>query len=358
MRPQSYAAQLLGTCDNQEDRYIRVGSLAALCSGEGGSDETDYLVGVYDGHGGDEASEYCHSRLFWEVGGRGKDCDVSEALKHAYRITDAQFNEAAERDELNAGCTALTVLVRGDTLWVANAGDSRAVLYTGGKAIALSTDHNVRNPQEVQAVIDRGGKILRKRVNGVLCVTRALGNRMCRDLIGQVPDIASRKVDTWSADDFVVLGSDGLFDHLTNEDICARICASRAEREEKLNSLRLAHPINASPPSPQLDPSVAGEYLACTYQRCADDLVKVCVVFLHAHTRTHTHTHTHTQYAESKAAGYCDNTTCVVLFLNPANGITPLELVEAARVARRCATPLHPTCPHAAHTQPATATLP
>jgi protein phosphatase 1L len=54
------------------------------------------------------------------------------------------------------GSTAVTaILVNGRKLWVANVGDSRAVLLKGGQAIPMSTDHD---PNVERSVIEnRGG---------------------------------------------------------------------------------------------------------------------------------------------------------------------------------------------------------
>jgi len=44
-----------------------------------------------------------------------------------------------------AGCTACVALIVKDTLYCANAGDSRCVMYTKGQANALSEDHKPEN---------------------------------------------------------------------------------------------------------------------------------------------------------------------------------------------------------------------
>ena len=58
---------------------------------------------------------------------------------------------------LQAGCTAVVAVVKGNELWVANAGDSRAVLCRGGQALALSEDHKPQSETERNRITAAGG---------------------------------------------------------------------------------------------------------------------------------------------------------------------------------------------------------
>ena len=60
---------------------------------------------------------------------------------------------------LTAGCTAVVAVLRGQTLTVANAGDSRAVLCRGGVAVAMSEDHKPNNPVEIARIEKAGGHV-------------------------------------------------------------------------------------------------------------------------------------------------------------------------------------------------------
>lgn len=46
------------------------------------------------------------------------------------------------------GCTAVVVMVTPTQIICANAGDSRSILVTGGKVVALSEDHKPENVGE------------------------------------------------------------------------------------------------------------------------------------------------------------------------------------------------------------------
>jgi len=63
------------------------------------------------------------------------------SLKTGFKQLDHNWLLLAEQSNFDDGTTAISVLIVHNTLFVANVGDSRAVLSTGGKALALSIDH-------------------------------------------------------------------------------------------------------------------------------------------------------------------------------------------------------------------------
>jgi serine/threonine protein phosphatase PrpC len=68
-------------------------------------------------------------------------------------------------------------VVWGSTLYVANAGDSRAVLSRHGKAIELTRDHKPHEPSEKQRIELCGGYVCSEgRLCGELAVARAIGD--------------------------------------------------------------------------------------------------------------------------------------------------------------------------------------
>jgi serine/threonine protein phosphatase PrpC len=58
----------------------------------------------------------------------------------------------------------------------ANAGDSRAVLSKKGKAKELSVDHKPDTPSEKRRIERANGYVEDSRVNGMLALSRALGD--------------------------------------------------------------------------------------------------------------------------------------------------------------------------------------
>lgn len=81
---------------------------------------------------------------------------------------------------VDSGTTACVVVVKGKTLYVANAGDSRIVLCRNGQAMDLSVDHKPEDQIEKDRIENAGGKITADgRVNGGLNLSRAIGNLLC-----------------------------------------------------------------------------------------------------------------------------------------------------------------------------------
>lgn len=61
-------------------------------------------------------------------------------------------------------------------IYCANAGDARGVLCEKGKSLDLSKDHKPDLPQERSRVIAAGHHVEEGRVDGVIAISRALGD--------------------------------------------------------------------------------------------------------------------------------------------------------------------------------------
>lgn len=81
-----------------------------------------------------------------------------------------------EKISYRAGTTAVVVLMTKDRYYVANIGDSRAVLCRGDNAVALSTDHKPDSPSEKNRIEKAGGYVQQGRVNGALSLSRSFGD--------------------------------------------------------------------------------------------------------------------------------------------------------------------------------------
>jgi len=256
--------------DRQDIRHGRLPRDGEQSCGQGVLDDTS-LYGVYDGHGGSSASHHCCEHLLSRVikfaFSMGSDCsessicssgpegsegdgdtgnraedkarvtakDVMKAIRKAYRSVDDSFTALSEQLHLTDGSTAVVAVIHDGQLVVGNAGDSRCILVQrGGRVKALSDDHKPSREDEERRIKQLGGRVMfwgRWRVEGVLAVSRAIGDVPLKPYITAEPEVLCH--DLRSDDDamFVVLASDGLFDVMSNEEV-ARFVSRECQRSD------------------------------------------------------------------------------------------------------------------------------
>lgn len=187
-------------------------------------DPTRGIFSVFDGHGGREAADYAadnlHDNILREINRVESSLDLDEfteqvkaAMIEGFLATDQDFLSLGD---LQGGATATTAYLSKGRIWVANVGDCRAVICQGGEAVALTHDHRPDCAKEREAVERRGGEIVRERVQGVLGVSRALGDRELKSYITAEPSVFCGPVSESS--EFLILGTDGLWDHVDNQE--------------------------------------------------------------------------------------------------------------------------------------------
>lgn len=217
-------------------------------------------VGVYDGHGGPEASRFVNKHLFpymqkfaTEQGGLSAD-----VIRKAFSATEEEFLRLVKQSLLarpqiaSVGSCCLVGAIANDVLYVANLGDSRAVLGRQGSgskknlvvAERLSTDHNVGVEEvrkEVEALHPDDSHIVVYtrgvwRIKGIIQVSRSIGDvylkkpEFIRDPIFQQfgnpiplkrpvmtaePSIVTRELRP--QDLFLIFASDGLWEQLSDQ---------------------------------------------------------------------------------------------------------------------------------------------
>jgi serine/threonine protein phosphatase PrpC len=177
--------------------------------------------GVFDGHAGKRCSRTISKSIPKLVAEDPHFVqDLKKAVLNGFRLADKQFLDTAERIRMEDGSTACAVFRRGSTMIAANVGDSRVVLCTNDRAVALSLDHKPNDPKEKRRIVASGGRVMNcygvYRVNGVLSVARAFGDRSLRPHVCAEPDL--REWTLTPADQFLVIGTDGLWDVLTNQE--------------------------------------------------------------------------------------------------------------------------------------------
>ncbi|KAI3747695.1 hypothetical protein L6452_10283 [Arctium lappa] len=238
----------------EDQTQIESGSLSFLDSGPYGT-----FIGVYDGHGGPETSRYVNDHLFQNLKRFASEQNSMsvDVIRKAFLATEEGFlsivaKQWAVKPQLAAvGSCCLAGVICNGTLFIANAGDSRAVLGRSVKAtgevigIQLSMEHNVSiesvrqelhnlHPDDPQIVVLKHNVW---RVKGIIQISRSIGdvylkkaefNReplyakfrlrdpMRRPILSADPSISVHEIQP--NDQFLIFASDGLWEHLSNQD--------------------------------------------------------------------------------------------------------------------------------------------
>lgn len=104
---------------------------------------------------------------------------------------------------------------------VANAGDCRAVLCRRGEAIDMSQDHKPIHPSEQRRVEELGAFVEDGYLNGVLSVTRALGDWDMKFSQGSPSPLISepefRQALLTEDDEFLIISCDGIWDVMSSQ---------------------------------------------------------------------------------------------------------------------------------------------
>jgi len=186
---------------------------------------------VFDGHAGARVSAHCAEHLLDAIMQTEEfQEDVMKGIHNGFLELDNKMRALPEMTsgEDKSGSTAVCAFVSPRLIYVANCGDSRAVLCREGNPVFTTQDHKPGLPTERERIIKAGGSVMIQRVNGSLAVSRALGDYEyknvegrgpCEQLVSPEPEIFVRDRDD-NLDEFLVLACDGIWDVMSNEDLC------------------------------------------------------------------------------------------------------------------------------------------
>lgn len=213
--------------------------------------ETVCWFAVFDGHAGSRVSAHCSHHLL--------DCirthdDFTCSLQQEHTISKEELMKGVENGirkgfleldeklrkipevasgEDKSGTTAVCSLITDKYLIIANCGDSRGVFCVGGHPALATQDHKPSLEPERERIQNAGGTVMIQRVNGSLAVSRALGDFEYKNVEGKGPteQLVSPEPEFFikeripAADEFLVLACDGVWDVMSNEEICDFISA-------------------------------------------------------------------------------------------------------------------------------------
>lgn len=238
------------------------------------SGEDFVYSGIYDGHGGAQTSRYLRERSWAEFEKQLKKTrDPKTAFERAWQNLDNAYIEQClenpKRAGLFAGSCAVAVYLdcKENCMWVANLGDSRAVLGNvseGGwvETVELTSDHSASMGKERHRVIEEHAndsqcikeewdeflEIYVHLVKNICMFTRSIGDAYMKKAnvaelynprmdaghkvlplpsdsnpyISNFAEVTVRKVQP--GDSFIIVACDGLWDELSNHEAVTR-CA-------------------------------------------------------------------------------------------------------------------------------------
>ncbi|KAF8042504.1 hypothetical protein BT93_A0975 [Corymbia citriodora subsp. variegata] len=238
----------------EDQSQLESGQLSFTDSGPFGT-----FVGIYDGHGGPEASRFIRDNLFCNMKRLVSEHQEVSAnvVKKTFSATEEGFLSMVKKHWHSkphiaaAGSCCLVGVISNGTLIVGNAGDSRAVLGRAVKnskritPIQLSEEHNVNIEsvrEEVRSLHPHDQQIVSLkhrvwRVKGLIQVSRSIGdaylkgtefNReplpykyrlpepFLKPILSAEPSVSVHQLQP--EDHFLIFASDGLWEHLSNQD--------------------------------------------------------------------------------------------------------------------------------------------
>ncbi|EXB23429.1 putative protein phosphatase 2C 38 [Morus notabilis] len=238
----------------EDQSQLESGPLSSTSSGPQGT-----FVGVYDGHGGPEASRFVNDNLFRNLKRVASEnqCISERVIKKAFLATEESFLSLVEKQWhsrpqiASTGTCCLVGIICNGMIYIANVGDSRAILGREERAthevraIQLSAEHNasiqsVREELQAMHPYDSQIVVLKHkvwRVKGLIQVSRSIGDAYLKrsefnrepllprfrlpepffkPILSSEPSITVEKLSR--QDKFLIFASDGLWEHLTNQE--------------------------------------------------------------------------------------------------------------------------------------------
>lgn len=207
--------------------------------------------GVFDGHNGDSVAAYCKERVEGHL--RAAFSRIAEgshtigaALTSAIDALDDAGADANMAKDV--GSTACIAVLSRDEVWVANVGDSRAVMKSGGVAWQMSEDHKPALEKESKRIYGHGGYLTNTdgtlRIMGGLNLSRSIGDWSMRPLVISTPTIehcarmhiATRRGQPYDVvregmDEYMVIATDGLWDVIPNDLVVKTVDAHTHTRQ-------------------------------------------------------------------------------------------------------------------------------
>ena len=226
---------------------------------------------IFDGHGGEECSEFLKENYDkYLIENKNFPFDIKLSMIETFQKIEEDFfklkcKENSFEDSDKSGSCALVAIIFDNKVYIANIGDSRAIMSINGgtKVKQLTVDHKPDNVKEFERALKTGSKIylddnddpfrdestlefikdkielekMKEIKNNTddekifrvypsdLAVMRTIGDiKAKKKEFGGIPGTIINIPDIFVFDinsnvDFIVMGCDGIYDDLSNEEI-------------------------------------------------------------------------------------------------------------------------------------------
>ena len=225
---QSFSLQ--GKRDSNEDQHI---SIYNITNSNNNINPVNF-IGVFDGHGGKMVSKFLKENLPKYI---LKKTDINiyqqkSAVTSRFflKLFDKLQNQLIKDHPVvskRCGSTSLCGIMYKDKMdrnmiWLANIGDSRAVLFNSkNTAIPLTIDHKPNAINEKIRIEKLGGRIKFDGADwriGDLSLSRAVGDLDNTPYVIHKPEVFRYRLN--KKDKFIIFACDGLWDVLSNTEAC------------------------------------------------------------------------------------------------------------------------------------------
>jgi len=202
------------------------------------------FYGVFDGHAGRSAAEFTAEHLHANIASRieapSDNEQVRKAICDGFKETDQKYCALANQQGYKDGCTAVTLTIIKDVCFVSWVGDSKCVLgrresedkNSRLKALTVTKDHTCMQVKERDRIVKNGGFVENNRVNGIMEVTRSIGDvQLKKSGVISLPQI--ERVTLNSRDEFFLLACDGLWAVMDAKEAVERVMRGLEEGKDE-----------------------------------------------------------------------------------------------------------------------------
>ena len=218
--------------------------------GEGTFTSIYKFKGKKDLNFNEESSDISNSgmkldEIFFEKGGKQNallntlppfdEVFYEDNLNIEFENNESDINRANSERTINRdnfisnemGTTANIMLIKNGIIYIANVGDSLSVMYKNKKAYNLNKEHQIVIKEEKERVLKSGANIIGYRINGMLNLTRAIGDlrfkgnndiKIHEQSVIAVPEITI--IEETEDIDFIIMGCDGVWDCVKRQNVC------------------------------------------------------------------------------------------------------------------------------------------